>query len=202
MKALVFDVETTGLPNYRLPFDDPSQPRVASIAAILVDGDGAEISTLEALISPDGWEMPADLEKLHGLSTDILKADGRPVAEVLNDFAAAVEQCDLLVAYGIQFDLKLVRGEWVRAGLPSRGKRLPEFCVMKAVTPICKMPPTEKMLAAGINGPKTPKLAEAIKIIFGEEMDGAHRAIHDVRATIRLFHHLKTLGLVNVGVPL
>jgi DNA polymerase-3 subunit epsilon len=62
--------------------------------------------------------------------------------------------------------------------------------VMKMATPICKMPPTEKMMARGRKDFKSPRLEEAYRIMFGERMDGAHDAMSDVKATARLFFHI------------
>jgi DNA polymerase-3 subunit epsilon len=195
MKALVFDTETTGLPDFSLPADHESQPRVAQLAAVLFDGD-QEIASLDTMLLPDGWsdKARADLDRLahlHGLDCVKIEEGGRPLKDVLAEFGALMDGAEVMVAYGIQFDLKLMRGEWRRAGLPDRYQKLPNFCVMQAVTPLCKLPPTERMVAAGRNGPKTPKLGEAVKILLGRDLEGAHRAINDVRATAELYRWLK-----------
>ena len=36
---LFFDTETTGLPKYKLPIDDPAQPMIVQLAAIMSDAD-------------------------------------------------------------------------------------------------------------------------------------------------------------------
>lgn len=195
MKALVFDTETTGIPLYDRPADHAGQPRVAQLAALLMDGD-EEIGTLDTMIRPTGWTDldRANLDKLthlHGLDCAKLDAEGREIADVLAEFGKLMDAADVMVAYGIQFDLKLMRGEWRRNGMPDRYQKLPDFCVMKAVTAICGLPPTEKMLAAGFNKLKSPKLGEAVKIILGRDLEGAHRAINDVRATAELYRWIQ-----------
>ena len=70
--------------------------------------------------------------------------------------------------------------------------KVAEFCTMKAALPIINLPPSEKMLAAGFNRPKQPRLSECIQHFFGQEMDGAHDAINDVRACARVYLHLKS----------
>ena len=67
------------------------------------------------------------------------------------------------------------------------------FCTMEAATPIVNLPPTERMVAAGITKPKPPKLEECIRHFFDESLEGAHDALIDVRACSRVFFHLKTL---------
>ena len=57
-----------------------------------------------------------------------------------------------------------------------------------------KMPPTEKMLRSRYRDQfKAPKLAEACRYFFGEDLVGAHDALVDVRACARLYFHLKSL---------
>jgi DNA polymerase-3 subunit epsilon len=64
---------------------------------------------------------------------------------------------------------------------------------MEAAAPIVNLPPTERMLAAGFNKPKAPKLEECIHHFFGETLAGAHDALVDVRACARVYFHLQTL---------
>jgi len=67
---------------------------------------------------------------------------------------------------------------------------------MTAAAPIVNIPPTPKMLAAGFNKPKSPKLEECIKHFFGEELPGAHDAMIDVIACRRIYFHMKSSGLI------
>lgn len=64
------------------------------------------------------------------------------------------------------------------------------YCTCTKSTPILKLPPTEKMKAAGMNGPKSAGLAECIKHFFNEELTGAHDAMVDVRACARVYYAL------------
>lgn len=65
-------------------------------------------------------------------------------------------------------------------------------CAIELVTPMCKMPPTERMIAAGRGDQfKNPKLVEAHQFLFGEGFDGAHSALADARATKRVWFEAK-----------
>lgn len=196
MRTLVLDTETSGLPNFRLPADDPSQPRMIQIAAKLYGPDRAAERSLVSLIRPDGWLMDDDLaaELGNGLFHARLVEEGRPAAEVLAEFAEMHDAADLVVAYGISFDLKTLRGELRRAGIADRYGERPTFCPMRAATPICKMPPTEAMLRANRRSPKTPKLAEAYEILLGKTLEGAHDALADLDATAELLWWLVDNG--------
>lgn len=47
---LVFDTETTGLPAFNLPAEDPSQPHIVQLVAILYDNNRRVISELNVLV--------------------------------------------------------------------------------------------------------------------------------------------------------
>lgn len=109
------------------------------------------------------------------------------------------------VAHNLQFDLRIMRIAMLRAGLTK--ERLAEmdaalpkgFCTCNASTPIVNLPPTPKMVAAGFNKPKQAKLSECIQHFFGEELVGAHDALVDVRACVRVFRHLQPKPVEPVG---
>lgn len=195
MKALLFDSETSGLFSFSKRADEPGQPRMASIAAMLVDDKGEKLKSMHRLIKPIDWE-PQFIEDakngtgafaVNGLKFDQLMAEGIPVLDALIEFDTLFDECEGFSAYGIQFDSKILRAEQRRAGRPDRYGERPEFCVMKAATDICKIPPTDKMMAAGKKWPKTPKLAEAVKIMLNRDLPGAHNAEVDLEATREIF---------------
>ena len=64
-------------------------------------------------------------------------------------------------------------------------------CTAKLATPICKIPPTEKMLKAGFNKFKTASLSEAYLHITGSELENAHSAMADVRACMEVYFAIK-----------
>jgi DNA polymerase III subunit epsilon len=72
--------------------------------------------------------------------------------------------------------------------------RKPLFCTMEASAPIVNLPPTERMVAAGFNKPKPPKLEECIKHFFKEDLKGAHDAMIDVSACRRIYFELKRIS--------
>jgi DNA polymerase-3 subunit epsilon len=199
----IVDVETTGLPTFRLPADDPSQPRIASIAAALLQEDpAAEPVIMHRLIRPDGWVMPAELvEKLgNGLWQHVLDAEGVPIDEALEEFLGLLDRAEVLAAYGIMFDTKMLRGELRRAGRPDLFGTKPEFCVLKEATNQCKIAPTDAMMATGRTWSKSAKLSEACEILLGRKHEGAHDALNDVLTTVDLYRLFAGKGLITPKV--
>ncbi len=190
--ALLWDVETSGLAMFGAanPADADWQPRMVSIAAAVVDDNGDVLARLESLIKPVGWPLDNEAfrknmegaEKFHGLTLERLEADGRPIEEVYEDWAKLYAEAEIMAAFNIMFDHKVMRGAWRRIGheVPFRDK--PWFCLMRAATPICKLPP--KRASPDF---KYPKLSEAVEIILGRPHEKAHTAAGDLDSTIDLY---------------
>lgn len=186
-RILIFDTETTGLPRWDLPADHASQPRIVDIAGVLCDEHGEVVESYESLVKPEGWVVDAGAANIHGITTEIAAAQGKPIAEVMDGFDALHNQATLIVAFNIKFDDKLLRGERRRLGRPDGFGTVPIFCAMRGAAPLCKIAPTSKMQKAGRLNFKSPKLSEAIQILLKREHVGAHRAMADVMATKELY---------------
>lgn len=198
MPFLFFDTETTGLPLWREPSDDPRQPYIIQLAAILQDDDGQVIKTLDALIKPEGWEIPEQITSITKITMDMVQDAGRPLAEVLSEFVEMANGADI-VAHNAQFDMRMLRIALMRLGghdaflSALKEKQIPIHCTADMATPIVNLPPTTKMKAAGFKKPKRCKLEEAVRFFFDEPLDGAHNALVDVEACARIFWHMKAM---------
>lgn len=189
---LIVDTETTGLPNFKLAADHPEQPWIVQVSARLHDDDtGDLIEAVSAVVKPDGWTIPDDVVKIHGITTERALASGRPHAEVMAEVAALMDRAHAIAAYSKIFDLKMLRGALRRAGLDDRYQQAPTVCIMDAAKEACRIPPTDAMMATGRKTSKTPKLEEAYEILFGETMLNAHDADADAAAAARIYFHLK-----------
>jgi DNA polymerase-3 subunit epsilon len=192
---LGFDTETTGLPDWRAPSDAKHQPHLVQLAMVLLDDDMNERANASMIIKPDGWTIPEEVSKIHGITTEAAAALGVPEKVATDLYVGLLYGTGAqAVAHNVDFDLRIMRIAMLRAGYDKgwQEDRQPEsFCTMKAATPIVNLPPTEKMVRAGFNKPKPPKLSECIEFFFSETLVGAHDALVDVRACIRVFHHLR-----------
>lgn len=191
---LVVDTETAGLPNDRYPDDHPAQPPLVQLGAILVDEDnGAEWAVLDAVVRPNGYAIPTAASNVHGVTTQIAELVGIPLSCVVPMYVHLRNKANKIVAFNKEFDLKIMRQAIARNGKPVSlpGPDAVE-CAMELASPIMKLPPTERMIAAGRGGQfKNPSLVEAHRWFFGEDYDGAHSAIADARATARLWFEIK-----------
>lgn len=64
-------------------------------------------------------------------------------------------------------------------------------CTQILSTPILKLPPTPKMIAARRNHHKSANLGEAFRFFAGRDLDGAHNALVDVNACMAVWFAVK-----------
>lgn len=202
MSIIALDTETTGLPDFRAPSDAPHQPHLVQLAMILLDDDLNEQASVSLIIRPQGWEIPKQASDIHGITTEKALALGVPEKMATDLYVSLVHGsrpiCDgsrKVLAHNADFDIRLMRIAMLRSGYDKtfqEARPVESFCTMKAATPIVNLPPTPKMIAAGFNKPKSASLSECIRHFFGEELEGAHDALVDVRACVRVYRHLQT----------
>jgi hypothetical protein len=75
---IIFDTETTGLPkNFNAPYTDTDNwPRCIQLAWQLHDENGVLIEAKDYIIKPNGFDIPFDAERIHGISTELANEIG------------------------------------------------------------------------------------------------------------------------------
>ena len=184
---LVFDTETTGLPqNWNAPLSDSENwPRCVQIAWQLHAPNGRMISHNDFIITADGFDIPFESEKVHGISTALAKRDGTEIKTVVESFLAVVDQADFLVGHNLKFDLNIMGAELLRLGMENT---LAEKAILDTCTEdtalLCELP-------GGRGGKfKLPTLGELYHFLFQDSFEEAHNATADVEATARVFIEL------------
>ena len=188
---LIFDTETTGFPkDWNAPLTDfDNWPRVVQIAWQIHGPEGELIDVQDHIIYPEGYDIPFNATKIHGISTDRAKAEGKPLAEVLATFQAAMDTCEFIIGHNVRFDLNVTGCEYLRTtgANPFTSKKSLDSCT-EITAELCQIP-------GGRGGRyKLPKLEELHQHLFGEGFDEAHNAAFDVEATARVFLELLRIG--------
>lgn len=186
-----FDTETTGLPAFRLPSDDPSQPHIVDICVLLYTPNGELVDSFEALVKPDGWVIPDEVAAIHGITTEYALEHGIPEVEALGGFIQIMERAGLRVAHNVSFDDRIMRIAYKRF-IGEQGadefKAGPSYCTCQSSKNIVQCPPTAKMIKAGFGKQwKVPTVTEALKHFTGEDLVGGHRARPDTEACARIY---------------
>ncbi|MBQ5814922.1 MAG: 3'-5' exonuclease, partial [Flavobacteriales bacterium] len=116
---LIFDTETTGFPKDRnAPIEAVDNwPRMVQLAWQLHDDMGRLIEARNYIVRPEGYDIPYNAEKIHGISTSRAMKEGVELSFVLGEFSRALEQTRFAVGHNIYFDIPVVRCEYYRKGM-------------------------------------------------------------------------------------
>ncbi|GAB1418099.1 DNA polymerase III subunit alpha [Bacteroidales bacterium] len=194
---LIFDTETTGIPRDKnAPFTDfENWPRVVQLSWQLHDELGKLVESGNFIIRPDGFTIPFNAAKIHGITTDYATQHGVALSEALDEFELALEKTHYIVGHNIDFDRSILAVEHLRLSRNSSmiEKTQIDTCSETTAT-FCQLP-------GGKGGRfKLPTLSELHHQLFKESFGSAHNAQADVAATARCFFELlrqQVMGMDN-----
>jgi DNA polymerase III subunit alpha len=190
---LIFDTETTGrIENWKAPVTEVDAfPRVVQLAWQLHDYKGELIEVRNYIIRPDGYTIPYNAEKIHGISTERAEKTGVPIAFVMDEFKKALAETDFAVGHNVEFDMKVMGAEYARADRDDGLMKKDTLDTMLLSTDYCQLP--------GGRGKsfKYPTLSELNEKLFNAKVDNAHNASADVEATARCFLELVRIGVIG-----
>jgi DNA polymerase-3 subunit epsilon len=161
-----WDTETTGTRT--------SVDRIVTAALIRASG-----KTVRWISDAGGMEVPAEASDIHGYTTDMIRAHGRPAKEVVDEITSALAgelaAGAALVVMNAPFDLSLLDAECSRYGLPTLGERA--GVVGPVVDPLVIDRAADKYR-------KGRRTLEALADHYGIRLEGAHQADADARAAL------------------
>lgn len=191
---LIFDTETTGLPrDYNAPLTDfDNWPRLVQIAWQLHDTNGKLVSNQNLIVKPEGFSIPFNAEKVHGISTERAMREGRDLREVIMLFLEDVNQANYLAGHNIEFDNNVMGCELLRLGEVNYLQEKKSLDTKDLSTDFCAIP-------GGKGGKfKWPTLTELYVKLFNESFGDGHDAAYDVSATGKAFFELIKIGVIKV----
>lgn len=198
-KVTFYDVETTGLPVWKKPSEDPCQPHIVQISAIQCDFDTQEIiQRIDLIVKPEGWIIPEEVVRIHGITTE--KAIEAGVAEgTVVSLLLSLCKDSTRVAHNKTFDqrvvriaLKRMRNQFTEKGIEEWAKKDDHLCTMQLSKPIMRLEPKGRF------GYKSPKLEEAYRFFTGKTLgDNAHSSIFDTAACMKVYFAIKRGEHVN-----
>lgn len=185
---LFVDTETTGLLD--------TKPYIIQIGFLLAN-NLREVASYHTLIDPEGqWEIPDDMVRIHGITTEMCVATGIPIRDALTLFEQYAYMAAQLVAHNWEFDSAVIDLELKRLGIPGNYYNdVRQFCTMKMATDICQFQ------FKGSNSKRKyryPKLGEAYQFFTKHEMQDAHTAYGDVRACRTVYQYLQNAGVSDM----
>jgi len=190
MKVLVFDTETTGLPTSRNASitETDKWPHIVQISWILYDTDErAPVEMVDHIIDCE-VDIPEESTKIHGITRRRASLRGIPISIAMDDFDAALQRADLVVAHNISFDKRVYMVEAIRRRrrqyFTRDGVRKPEHCTMKANKERCAI---QAVNVRGDAYMKYPSLSELYEHVFGNKPKGTHDSMADVLICLRCY---------------
>jgi len=192
-----YDFETTGFPLWSKPSSDPGQPHIVQCAAVMVDADTRQVvHSFDLIAKPGNWEIPEEASNVHGITTERALQVGIPENHITWTLWEFHRAASLRVGHNQPFDARIMRialnrleglDDAMYETMAESWKEADTYCTQSKSTPILKLPPTEKMLAAGRKGNKTANLREAYQHFTGRPLENAHSAMADAVATMAVY---------------
>lgn len=215
MKVLVFDTETTGLPEKGASIYDKSKwPYIVQLSYILYDLSTNSAQITDNYIAIDGSiVISQESYNIHHISREILDVQGINIVEALKGFNECLKVCDVVVGHNLVFDKRLIFVECFRHNIKQYFTDFKhnvmihkaEYCTMKNTTEFCKL---ERLSAANQVYYKHPKLSELYTILFPNEPvpKDLHNSLVDVAMTLRCYlkyvHNFDIKGANDTLKPL
>lgn len=188
---MIIDCETTGLPlKWKAPISDLGNwPRAIQIAWSLFDESGAPLESEAHIVRPDGFLIPEEVQRIHGITTERALAEGKPISDVLRQFSAAAARARYVIAHNLKFDESVISAEYLRLRLQPPFADKIRVCTMTQSTDFCRIP--------GQYGYKWPTLSQLHGELFKCGYEEAHDAGADVAACAKCFFELKRRRVIS-----
>jgi DNA polymerase III epsilon subunit-like protein len=218
MNLLVIDTETTGLPIDRhAPVSVRGNwPFPVQIAwcifrppnlAIPESPKGIQLER-SFIIYPDGWTIPEDSTKIHGISQIHAMESGEPLRKVLQKLHEDCHSVNGIVFHNRDFDLPVLLHAETLVGMPysmSPLKSLPCLCTMMYGRNLCKLPMPSSLseMKEGISSKKykAPRLEELYMFLYKKSPTRRlHNALEDVRVLADCLTQLFTFHVSSLRV--
>tara|TARA_Y100000768_G_C23941425_1_gene665325 strand:+ start:136 stop:846 length:711 start_codon:yes stop_codon:yes gene_type:complete len=201
MKILVFDTETTGLPEKDASiYDFEKWPHIIQISAILYDLSTNHMTIQNNYIKiDDSIDIPLESYEIHHLNHEFLNKNGIHIIPAMREFNNLLYKSDIVIGHNIAFDKKLVFVECLRHKIRQyftqfNGRqqiRKAEYCTMKKSTNVCKLSAISKRTGKLFR--KTPSLIELYTFLFPESEipKDLHNSLVDILITFRCYMKLE-----------
>lgn len=190
MKILVFDTETTGLPESRNTsiLETEKWPHIVQISWILYDCDNKEVLNVQDHIINSGVDIPAESSAIHGIDNSRVQRKGVKIVPIMDSFDQDLQIADKVVAHNLSFDKRMFMVEAIRQNrkqyFTRNGVKKPEYCTMKSSKNLCAI---ERIGNNGGTYYKYPTLTELHIKLFNYQPKGAHDSMADVLICLRCF---------------
>ena len=207
MRTLVFDTETTSLPQSKsiTPSALHLWPHIVQFSYVIFDMElNKTVKIKDSVIKvPHGFTITEENSKIHGITTEISLAKGVDLLPVLEEFFEDLKTADHIVGHNVSFDINIVKVELHRLilkcldvdevikfqeYLTTINTSTKFYCTMQETIELCDIEMKDKY---GRPYKKFPKLVELYQKMFGVTPKNLHNSLNDVIVCLRCFIKLK-----------
>lgn len=208
MRVLVFDTETTGLPQTKILNPDTLHqwPTIVQFSYIIYDLSLNDIVESKDYVIkvPESILISEESSKIHGITNEISSKKGILVDEVLNEFFYYLRDVDWIIGHNVSFDINMIKVELLRIiynkKLITQQLKMYKYdlhfitnyknicCTLQDSIKFCNIQAIDKF---GRPYLKYPKLVELHKKLFDSSPNNLHNSFNDILVTLRCFMKLK-----------
>ena len=196
MKILIFDTETSGLPEDRNAsiVSKEKWPFVLQLSYILYDTSNNELLDYSDKIVkiPNNIYISPESIKIHNITREKCEKEGEYIEKLLKNFNEVLLKTDLIIGHNIEFDKKVLMVEYLRNKITHNffvnNIQIPYFCTMRKGKALCNL--TFKTYDGRII-PKSPKLIELYRHFFNDEPNGLHNSLIDTIVCLRCYYKMQ-----------
>ena len=187
---LVIDTETTGLTSLSFVTERNYQqwPRLVQIAWGIIVDDQIHLKRTE-IIRPEGFNIPADAVKVHGISQIQALEHGKDLKETLLDLNETMKSAHTIIAHNLNFDLGVIQSETLRTGASL------EFPKKRQCTAFMGQKYMRKEKKQRLS--EFPGLSNLYQALFNREYMDSHKAHTDMIACAESYLALRKLGYAS-----
>lgn len=179
---LFLDTETNGIGKKNKPATDPCQPDLVQFAGVLTDSALNRISSVNLLVYQH-QEIPQGAINVHRITNEMASQFGLSLPAVMGVISEMIECAERIVIHNKEFDMRVLRRAAHVCGMPDPFNGKEVWDTMLAGKDVTKIP-------WQYGGFKNPSMTELHEYFFNEGIVGAHNAMNDVDALIRIYGKL------------
>lgn len=210
MRVLVFDTETTGLPQTKIINPDTLElwPHIVQISFIIYDTDKNDIvEANDFIINVKGKvDIPEESTNIHGITNKISHSKGVLIEDVLNKLFNSLRSIDKIVGHNVLFDINMLKIELLRIIYLNKNISIEDksktkhnlhyltnytniYCTLLESIQLCNIKAVDRY---GKDYIKWPKLSELHHKLFDTIPNNLHNSFNDILVTLRCFIKINT----------
>ena len=206
MIILVFDTETTGLPETKIINPDTLNlwPNIVQLIYIVYDvSKNIILNVVDSIVKLENDNIISEEStKIHGITNEMSKNSGIEIEILITEMFQYLRKVDLIVGHNVSFDINILMVELLRLIYLKKDNMIQSdlirykhylhfitnaknvCCTMKLAKDLCQIKAISKL---GNEYLKFPKLIELHEKLFVEKPKNLHNSLNDIMVTLRCF---------------